>query len=277
MTPEQLQPRNGLLAVRVSTPGQGIDGDSPEAQIEQGERYAPLHNIRIIKTLTYMESASQEIQPMQNVVDYAIDPNNGIDVVIVKSIDRFTRGGSTAYDLLKRQLDPHNVDLVDIYGVISNIKVNTLEHLGVKYDWSEISPSRKTELLEAERAKDEIRDIMSRMIGAQIRYTRMGYWVRKAPYGYTTEKIEGVNGKRCILVPHTTESRFIIKMFELRARGTLSDRKIVDIINRMGYITRLETVRSKQDRTKIVARKGGKPLTLKVLYQLYSKSHLCWC
>ncbi len=35
-------------------------------------------------------------------------------------------------------------------------------------------------MLEAERAKDEMRDIMSRMIGAEIRYSRLGYWVRAA-------------------------------------------------------------------------------------------------
>jgi hypothetical protein len=163
MNPEHLQPRNGLLAVRVSTAGQGIDGDSPDAQIEQGQRFAPLHNIKVVKTLSYLESASQVIQPMQNVVDYAIDPKNGIDVVIVKSIDRFTRGGSTVYDQLKMQLEPHNVELVDIYGVISNTKVNTLDHLGMQYSWSVFSPSRKTELLEAERAKDEVRDILSRI------------------------------------------------------------------------------------------------------------------
>lgn len=37
--------------------------------------------------------------------------------------------------------------------------------------------SKKSEILEAERAKDEIRDILSRMIGAEIRYVRMGYRV----------------------------------------------------------------------------------------------------
>jgi len=70
-----MQPTNGqtlrtLLAVRVSTVGQGIDGDSPEAQIEQGERYAPLHNMRIVMTLQYLESASKEQQPMQEVINY---------------------------------------------------------------------------------------------------------------------------------------------------------------------------------------------------------------
>jgi DNA invertase Pin-like site-specific DNA recombinase len=138
---------NGVLAVRVSTVGQGIDGDSPEAQIEQGKIYAPAHGINIVKVLTYLESASGDEQPMQHVIDYAIDPKNQIDVVLVKSIDRFTRGGSTAYDLLKRQLEPQNVELEDMYGVINNTKINTLDHLGMKYKWSVHTPSRKTELL----------------------------------------------------------------------------------------------------------------------------------
>ena len=45
------QERNGVLAVRVSSVGQGTDGDSPEAQIEQGKRYAPIHGIKIVKIL----------------------------------------------------------------------------------------------------------------------------------------------------------------------------------------------------------------------------------
>ena len=40
-------------------------------------------------------------------------------------------------------------------------------------------------MLETERAKDEIRDIMNRMIGAHIRYARMGYWGPAAAYLYT--------------------------------------------------------------------------------------------
>ena len=265
MMPDQSRLRNGVLAVRVSTPGQGIDGDSPEAQIEQGERYAPLHNIKIIKTLTYLESASKAIQPMQNVVDYAIDPKNGIDVVIVKSIDRFTRGGSTVYDQLKMQLGPHSVDLVDIYGVINNTKINTLEHLGMEYSWSVHTPSRKTELLEAERAKDEVRDILSRMIGSEIRYTQLGYWMRKAPYGMLSEKVETTNGKRVVLREHPEEGPIIKKMYELRAQGTMSDDQIAEEMNRMGYKSAVKFMRSMEDRTRIIATSGGKSMTGKLL------------
>ncbi len=266
------QRRNGVLAVRVSTIGQGIDGDSPEAQIEQGKRYAPAHGINIVKILTYLESAAGDNQPMQHVIDYAIDPKNKIDVVLVKSIDRFTRGGSTAYDLLKRQLEPRNIDLEDMYGVISNVKVNTLEHLGMKYKWSIHTPSRKTELLEAERAKDEVRDILTRMIGSEIRYTQIGYWLRGAPYGYDTRRVETVNGKRTVLVSNDDQAPIIRKMYELRAAGTASDDQIAAEMNRLGFQTPLKVRRDKTERTKIVGRSGGKPMTGKLLRTYIAKT-----
>ena len=269
---EQPKRRNGVLAVRVSTIGQGIDGDSPEAQIEQGKQYAPAHGINIVNILTYLESAAGDNQPMQHVIDYALDPKNKIDVVLVKSIDRFTRGGSTAYDLLKRQLEPNNIDLEDMYGVISNVKVNTLEHLGAKYRWSVHTPSRKTELLEAERAKDEVRDILTRMIGSEIRYTQIGYWLRSAPYGYKTQRIETVNGKRTILVPNEDQAPIIKKMFELRAAGTHTDDQIAEEMNRLGFQTPLKVRRDKIDRTKIIGRRGGKPITSKLLRVYIAKT-----
>jgi DNA invertase Pin-like site-specific DNA recombinase len=43
------QPRIGLLVIRVSSDKQGLDGDSPEAQREQGETYAKTHGIIITK------------------------------------------------------------------------------------------------------------------------------------------------------------------------------------------------------------------------------------
>lgn len=194
--------RNAIAAIRVSTSKQGRDGDSPEAQKEQIERFAQNKGIAIKKFFVFMESASKEQQPMQEAVDYCKDRKNDIDLFIVKSIDRFTRGGSMSYDSLKTQLDSHGVTLIDTYGVISQEKVNTLEHLGHSYKWSTYSPSRKSEMLEAERSKDEVRDILSRVIGAEIRYTQMGYYMRRPPYGFISEKVETQHGKRTILKPH---------------------------------------------------------------------------
>ena len=265
-------PHNAVAAIRVSSVQQGTDGDSPEAQKEQIERFAKQRNIIIKKIFVFLESASKDQQPMQEVIDYCKNPANKIDLVVIKSIDRFTRGGSYSYDSLKTQLDQCNVALVDIYGVISGQKVNTLEHLGFEYRWSVYSPSKKSEILEAERAKDEMRDIMSRMIGAEIRYTQMGYWMRQPPHGYVNEKVETENGKRCILKPHPTEAAFIIKMFELCAQGTKTDHQIADEINRLGFRTPIQTIRSQIDRTQIVTQRGGNLLTAKKLRQYVEKT-----
>ncbi len=260
-------PENAVAAIRVSSTKQGLQGDSPQAQKEQIEQFARNHNINVKKYFVFMESASHEDQPVQEAIDYCKNPDNDIQLFIIKSIDRFTRGGSYYYDFLKMQLVKYNVKLVDIYGIVSNQEVNTLEHLDIKYDWSVYSPTKKSEILEAERAKDEIRDILTRMIGAEIRYVRMGYRVCTPPFGYANEKTETAHGKRVILKAHPQESEWIIRMFELRARGNMTDREIVDEINRLGFKTRKQYIRNPKDKTQIIGTKGGKALCLKQFWR----------
>ncbi len=255
--------QNAVAAIRVSSVKQGVAGDSPEAQKEQIGQFAKAHNYKITKFFTFLESASKEQQPIQEAIDYCVKPKNGVQVFIIKSIDRFTRGGSYLYEDLKMQLEKQDVQLIDIYGVIGSQQINTLEHLGVEFNWSVYSPTKKAEMLEAERAKDEMRDIMSRMIGAEIRYSRMGYWVRRAPMGYMNEKVETPNGKRTILKAHPIESIWFKKMFELRCRGNLTDYQIVDEINRLGFKTRKLVHRDKHDRTKILKIRGENKLNVK--------------
>jgi site-specific DNA recombinase len=265
---QPLPSKNAVAAIRVSTTKQGTDSDSPEAQKEQIERYADNKGIVIKKFFLFLESASKEQQPMQEAVDYCKDPKNGVDLFIIKSIDRFTRGGSLSYDLLKTQLDQCGVPLVDTYGVISNEQINTLAHLGQEYKWSKYSPSRKSEMLEAERSKDEVRDILSRVIGAEIRYTQMGYWMRRAPYGLVSEKVETQHGKRMILKPHPEEAKYMIKMFELRASGQFSDKEIAKKLNDMGYRGRPQLRRAKDDRSRIVGRTKPALLDEKKLWKM---------
>ena len=259
---------NAVAAIRVSTTKQGTDGDSPEAQREQIERFAESRGIKIKQYFVFLESASKEQQPIQQAIDYCKDPKNGINLFIIKSIDRFTRGGSDTYNPLKLQLEQAGVSLVDIYGVISDQKVNTLDHLGFEYNWSVYSPTKKSEILEAERSKDELRDILSRVIGAEIRYTQLGYWMRQAPYGYKSEKIDTQHGKRNVLIPHPEESKYIDQIFTLRAENYLTDQQIVDKLNERGFRTRTRNYRDKLNRTKIVKQTGGDPLTVKAMQKL---------
>jgi site-specific DNA recombinase len=265
VSPSYSKPRIGLLAIRVSTDKQGMDGDSPEAQREQGERYAATHGIVITETIILMESASHDEQPMQKVINACKVKSKGIEVVLIKSIDRFTRGGADYYGPLKKQLTALNVSLVDMYGIIGQQNVNTLEHTGFKYYWSEFNPSQKTEYLEAERAKDEMRDIMSRMIGAEIRYTQLGFWMRQPPYGFKSEMIDTNNGKRMVLVPHPDEAPFVIRLFEMRAKGIYSSQEIADELNRLGFRTRVNQVRDKYDRTKVLRVVGGCKMDVKMV------------
>jgi hypothetical protein len=129
-------------------------------------------------------------------------------------------------------------------------------------------PSKKSEILEAERSKDELRDIMSRMIGAEIRYTRNGYWMRQPPFGYYSEKVDTNQGKRTVLRPREEEAAFIRKMFELRAEGLLTDTEIVNKLNDLGYQTRITYIRSKDDLSKVIHKKGGRPLTVKSMQKM---------
>ena len=264
----QTATKNAVAAIRVSTAKQGIEGDSPDDQLRQIMQHAAGHGAKVTKHFVFMESASKEQQPMQEAVNYCKDPGNNVQLFIVKSIDRFTRAGSVPYETLKDQLEQCGVALIDVYGVISGQRINTLEHLGVKYKWSEYSPTKKAEMLEAERAKDEIRDIQTRMIGAQIRYARMGYWVRRPLYGFNNVHIETREGKRCVLEPNPDEAPFIVKLFELRARGTMEDIEIVAELNKLGFRSYERLVRDKNDRTKIVRAIGGQPLTLKHMWKL---------
>ena len=262
-----IKPENAVAAIRVSSTKQGLQGDSPQAQKEQIEQFAKVHGINVKKYFIFMESASKEEQPVQEAIDYCKNPNNDIQLFIIKSIDRFTRGGSFFYDFLKRQLVKYDVKLIDIYGIISNQEVNTLEHLDIRYDWSVYSPTNKSEILEAERAKDEIRDILTRMIGAEIRYVRMGYRVCTPPFGYVNFKTETLHGKRVILKPHPEESEWIIRMFELRVQGIMPDREIVEEINKLGFKTRKHYIRNQKDKTQIIGTRGEQPLNLKQFWR----------
>lgn len=100
---------------------------------------------------------------------------------------------------------------------------------------------------------------MSRMTGAEIHYTQAGYWIWQPPFGFMSEKVETRHGKRTILKPHPDEAPLIRKMYELKALGTMSDRQIVDKMNKLGFRARKTYVRNDNDHSNIIGTKGGNP------------------
>ncbi len=267
----QIETHSAIGFKRVSSTKQGLQGDSKEDQEIQirrrAEQLSGILNCKIefVKFFDYSESASGEfdVQPILKALEYCKDPKHKIKYAFIKSIDRGTRAGATVYGQLKAQFTRYGVQLVDVYGLIGTQSVNTLSHLGVKYPWSEFSPTWISELLEAERAKGEVRDILTRLISAEIRYVRLGYRVRPAPPGYKNIKVETAHGMRVVLAPHEVEAPWFIRMFELRCQENLSDLQIVEQINNLGYRSRVRKVHDSQDKTRIIGRKGAIKLTVK--------------
>lgn len=261
----------GIAATRISSTRQHKQGDSPEEQKLLNQNRANSMHCKIVKWFTFVESASGVLQPSQEAIDYCKANQGKIQYFFIKSIDRFTRGGSYSYDHLNMQLTKYGVQLIDAHGVIGTQTVNTLDHLNIEYSWSKYNPTRVSELLTAERGKDEVRDILTRMIGAEIRYVRMGYRVRSAPYGYKNEKIDTDHGTRVILTAHSKEAFFIIKIFELRIQGNMTDEEIVKQINLLGFKSRRTKIHDSNNSMKILGYEGENPLTLKQL-QRYLQS-----
>lgn len=247
---------------RVSTLKQFDVGNSIEDQrnicLEANKRYEHI----LVKEFELVETGTdKEREFFEEVLNYCKDPKNRIEVVVFKSIDRFTRGGDYIYSYLKKELAKSGVELVDAYGFIQPVR-NTLAHLNIQYPWSLYSPSQNAEIMQANQAKQEVTDFLTRAIGAEIVYTRAGYGCRKAPAGFVNAKIETEMGKRVIRVFNPSEAKWFIKMFELRAEGILSDQEIVDKINELGFKTQQRHRRDKRTK-RIVGYLGNKPLTVK--------------
>lgn len=263
----------GVGVKRVSTNRQYQEGDSPEDQHEQIQRTANSQEPQIIikKWFDFHQSAAGEIQPSQQAIDYCKDPRNKISYLLVKNIERFTRGGAGPYTQLKAQLVRYGVTLLDCYGVVGKVRLNTLDHLGIKYDWSDYSPTNTSEILEAERAHNDRRDILTKLIGSQIRYTQLGFHINTNVMGFTFVKRDTEHGRRYVPEPHPEEAHWFTKMFELRVQGNLTDEQIVTQINLLGFKTRIRYIHDHNNRMKIIGQKGGGPLTVKQMQRYITR------
>lgn len=267
----ELEENNTVILVRVSTPKQSIEGDSHEDQLEVCRWLIEENKLHEIKIFPLIESgAASERLYFQDVLAFCTNPANKVKYIVFKNIGRFTREGSEQYQKWKRQLEASGVKLRDASGVIRD-RQNTLAHLGVSYEWSEYSPSESEEIAQANRAKDERRDILSLMIGAEIRYTRMGYWNRKPPYGYQNQKIETVDhGKRNVLVESPDEAFFVKKAFELATKRQLTYQQMADQLNLLGYVSRSMKRRDRFTK-KPIGDIGRKKMTATKLEELLKK------
>lgn len=262
-----------IVDCRVSDPVQ-LKGGSLEDQEALGVRLAERNSWIVDKVFKKPHSATTtERDDIEEAIHYIKRRRKEgifISKYVIKSIDRLTRMGSLEYFPLKERLKEMGVELVDTTGIIQP-DMNTLAHLGQSYKWSVYSPSQQAEAFESEKGKAEARDILTRMIGAQIRLVQEGYATRRPPDGFLNKDlIEPETGKKKVIrIPDPERSHFFEKMFLLRAEG-ISDPEIVARINAMGFRTRVFK-RWTKGRARIIGNIGGKPLSIKQLQRYIQK------
>ena len=258
-----------VIDCRVSDPQQ-LKGGSLEDQEAASRMEAEQKGWVVDYVFRKPHSATTtERDDFEDVITYIIKRRKEgvrISKYICKTIDRFTRMGAIEYIALKTRLEDLGVDLVDTTGIIQP-KRNSLEHLGdYKYWWSMSSPSEGGELLAAHESRQEVKKILTRLIGAEIKLVQDGYAVRRAPDGLKNREVV-VDGKdKIIREADPKKAEFFKKMFYLLANG-MDYPEVVQHLNATGFRTQVyrRWDRSDSEHPKIVGQKGGKPLTVKQL------------
>src|SRR5579884_2973169 len=158
--------QNCIIDCRISSPKQQAGGGLDDQKnvclnFVDGRGW----NVLRIYSKVYSGRA-EEREDFEEILGYIRKAQSrGIPVhyYVVKSIDRFTRDGAVTFDEMKGRLSHIGVQLIDAYGIIQP-EQNTLAHLGFEYKWSKRSPTATAQLAEAQRAKDEVTDILTRTI-----------------------------------------------------------------------------------------------------------------
>jgi hypothetical protein len=267
---------DGVIIGRVSSQKQGLRGDSHEDQNKTTDpvikRVELQDNVKIniVKTFELVESASGdiiEIQPLFTVLQELKRMSPVPRYAFLKSVDRVSRGGGDMVLLLKKMYLTEGIMLYDAYGMINHTTINTLEHLNRKYKWSQKNPTDIMLYLSGEMAKDDVSGILTRLIGAEITYTRLGYSTMDAPFGLKNKKLHTEHGRRTVWEMHETEGRWVVRIFELSAEG-YDDEQIIKIVNEMGYKTRIKNRYASKDKARVIGKIGGLPLDRKQLDRL---------
>lgn len=255
---------------RASSSKQAVEGDPLENQEQQCRDYIQKQGWEFVRSFCFVESgAIDERHFFQEVLTYCLDKKNNVDVLVFKHINRVTRLGSTDYLSWKSKLENAGIRITDIYNTIGE-KVNTLDHLGFHYTWSEFSPTEGTEIEIAEQAKADRRNILTQTIGAEIIYTNKGYWCRQATYGFKLEKIQTSDGKRCILFELKNESFFVKEIFKLKAED-YTESNIAKHINNLGFKSRPRCKRDSRTK-KIVGHLGSIPATKQTVSEILKRT-----
>jgi site-specific DNA recombinase len=266
--------QNCIIDNRISSVKQ-LEGSSLESQQLICERFAESKDLNVLRIFSKVYSGrADERADFEGIIDYIKEmkkTGTPVSFYIVKSLDRLTRKGAVKYSEFKSRLAHLDVRILDSHGLIQP-EINTLDHLDIEYSWSRYSPTDTAQLMEAERGKSEVRDILTRMLGAEIAYSRDGFQVRRANDGYLNSKVMIGGKKRVVQIPDPVRSKYISFIFKARAKGVISDLDITKQVNGMGYLTLDRQKWSKGVDREIIGVTKGQPMTVKRLQKLIANT-----
>lgn len=97
--------KNTVNTYRVSSNKQFLVGNSLEEQQTICKAVNERENHNVVKEFKLVETgADKDREDFEEVLEFCKDPKNKVEVLVIKSVDRFTRGGDVVYGLLKSQL-----------------------------------------------------------------------------------------------------------------------------------------------------------------------------
>jgi len=248
-----------IIHCRVSTSKQSQEGESLDVQTAVCSKIAAEKGWALAHAPWKESFSGRKTRPVFAEILAFLDAHRGeVQFYLFRSIDRFTRGGSLAYEQMKRELALRGVEMVDTFGIIQPV-INTLEDLGFEYEWSRLSPSKVAEVVAAVAAENEINTILTRLISQEIRLTQRGYKIRGSQDGFRNTKIFVEHRRRTIQEPDPERAKYFIKMFEMRASGQFTDPEICAHLNAEGFRTRRHK-RWDRDHQEVIGYGGERPL-----------------
>ncbi len=268
---------NVIAYARVSTPKQAIEGNGLDIQVDRLEAGCTRQDWRIVpagKVLQEPFTGGTDQRPVYELALKFMKDNPGlVRYFVVANIDRFSREGSMRYQQMKAELAMLRVELRDLTGIIQP-QSNSLEHFGFSYEWSTNSPSQISEIVIAETARFEKSQILTRMVGAQIKLTQDGYHIGRPDDGYISKRIFVDNKRKYALFPDPDRVHLFREIFRLRAEGAYSDEDIVRRVNAQGFRTKAWK-KWNADHTEVIGLRQGVPLSVKQLQRIVQRPIYC--
>jgi site-specific DNA recombinase len=193
--------KNAVIYTRVSTKEQADTNQSLETQKKYCLQYALKHDLNILGFFggTYESAKTDERNEFNRMIRFVKNQKEGISMILVYSLDRFSRTGDNAI-FISSELKKQGISIIS---VTQPIDVST--HSGVLQQNIQFIFSKYDNDLRREKCISGMKEKLLR-----------GEWTGGAPVGYAYDRSGGKGAEK--VVPNE-KGAMIAKAFELKAQG----------------------------------------------------------